>query len=173
MKSIFIIVTVLITSFCHGQLQFEGEISSLHKTLELENGEIKILKYNSKDKTLFIYNTDQSLWKKIILPLPKFHLLDEVKHISTGVLNNDEKLEIIYSCLEYITPDEYDDVSFEHEFIDYTLNIINEDGQILLICKGSKDFKLINTQSSRKLLIYQNYFEDNLRKTKTLIYKIK
>ena len=105
--------------------------------------------------------------------MPKFHLLDEVKHISTGVLNNDEKLEIIYSCLEYITPDEYDDVSFEHEFIDYTLNIINEDGQILLICKGSKDFKLINTQSSRKLLIYQNYFEDNLRKTKTLIYKIK
>lgn len=90
---------MLCSSQSFAQLKYEGTIDSKYKTLQLEDGSFKYIKYNKKENIVMVHNLDNSLWRTIKLPLPKYHLLDEIKHISTHTFNNDDFVELIYSCV--------------------------------------------------------------------------
>ena len=171
MKSLVLLTCVL--TLCVGvsfsQVKQEGVINGKYKTFLLDNGDVKYVKYNKKETTLFIYNLDNSLWKTVKLSLPKNHLLDEVKQISIKTFNKDTLAEIVYSCVVYDYLSDGDGFSVKTSF---TLNIINETGDILLKVPGSNSFDIIESKGAKKLLVYKHFGEGFDEQDKTIVYSL-
>lgn len=147
-------------------------INKNYKMLELENGTIKFLKYQEKDKNLIILNHDQSIWKKIDLPLSVGHFLDEVKSISTTVFNKDSLVEIVYISVEYDYSYEYENPFNPNAFITFALNIINEKGEILMREKGITDYIIVELNGEKELFVFKNQDNNYNKKAKTVEFAI-
>jgi hypothetical protein len=171
-KSIILIVFLLIASFGYTQLSYEGTVDSRYKTVQLENGEFKYLKYNKKLQEIHIYSMDNSLWKTVKLPLPDHHILDEVKLVSQNTFNKDELVEIAYSCVVYSHNSNYEDPNEPFVNIDFTLNIINEKGEHLLKVDGSNEMEIIESKGQKKLLIFKHIGKGFQAHDQTIIYSI-
>lgn len=163
---------VLISTQLYSQIEYEGTIDSKFKTFLLDDGSLKYVKYNKKEEKILIYNLNNSLWKTVKLPLPQFHLLDEIKHISIKTLNNDNQVELIYTCIIYDLHNE-DIVEDGIEILEFTLNIINENGETLLKVSNSNEIEIIESGGKKKLLIYKHVGEHFSGKDKTLVYSLK
>ncbi|MDA3854078.1 MAG: hypothetical protein PF444_07555, partial [Bacteroidales bacterium] len=92
---------LFLASTGYSQMVKDEVIEGRFRTFQLENGEAKYLKYDKKAEIINIYNLDHTVWKTVKLPLPKGHLLDEIKLVSTSTFNTDEAVEILYSCVVY------------------------------------------------------------------------
>ncbi|MBS2212657.1 hypothetical protein KEM09_14660 [Carboxylicivirga mesophila] len=154
----------------YGQLKYEGTIDSDYKTVTLEDGSVKYVIYNKREQTVNLHNVDKTLWKSINLSLPRHHFLDEIKHISLHTLNKDDLLEIIYSCTVLASHDDIDTPEDEFRKIDSTINVINEQGAVLLKVPNSNDIKLIDTGGKKKLLVYRHSSERIGHGDETLVY---
>ncbi|RXQ95924.1 hypothetical protein EO244_06370 [Ancylomarina salipaludis] len=174
MKTLFLTLSIMIflTASLFSQLKYEGKLDAKYKSIKLDDGNLKFVKYNKKEQEVLIFNSDYSLWRTIDLPLPKQHLLDEIKYISQRTFNNDDSVELVYSCLVYSLYDDYEDPENESVKIEFTLNIINESGEIILKVPDSNDMEIIDFNGTKKLLIYKHpskHFEEN---GETLIYTL-
>ena len=172
MKTHLIILCLLLLMLQHlkAQLNYEGKIDPRLKTIRLDDGEYKFYRYDNIEKTLLIWNIDSSLWKSVKLPLPEYHLLDKVKHISTNLFNDDNEIEIIYTCVVYHPRKDPDDPVEGVVEKEITLNIINELGQSILEVKNSNEFEILDTQQGRKLLIHKHQGNHREHKPETLVY---
>ncbi|MDF1546734.1 MAG: hypothetical protein P1P88_02855 [Bacteroidales bacterium] len=160
----------LISSQLHAQLKYEGTIDARYKTIQLDDGSFKYVKYNQKEQKVFIYNLDNTIWRTIKLPLPKDHLLDEIKHISQHAFNKDDEVELVYSCVVYHISDNIEDTEKDNVIVRFTLNIINESGEQLLKVHDSNEMEIIDSQGQKKLLIYKHLGKHFNGKDETLIY---
>jgi len=159
MKALHLIFTLLLFTVCslgYGQIVHEGTHDDSFKTFQMDNGEIRYSIYNKLDQTVSVYNLDHSIWKKVHLPLPKEHTLDEIKNISQNTFNSDTLMELVYSCIEYDTTSELEDSKFSYVEINFTLNIINEDGDLILKVPDSNDIRILESNGIRKLLVYKH-----------------
>lgn len=172
MKTTIIVIGFLVLTFgqIFSQIKFEGEIDSRYRTIQLEDGSFKYLKYNQKEKKIVIFNLDNTLWRSIILPLPKSHLLDEIKHISQYTFNKDEELELVYTCIVYEISDDLEDPDNDNLRVYFTLNIVKETGEHLLKVHDSNEMKIINSKGHNKLLIYKHHGTQFNSNDKTLVY---
>lgn len=171
-KSIILIIFLFITTVGYAQLNYEGTVDSRYKTVQLENGLSKYLKYDRKLQEIHIYNMDNTLWKTVKLPLPKHHILDEVKLVSQNTFNRDELVEIVYSCVVYTSNTDYEDPTQPLVNIDFTLNIINEQGEHLLKIEGSNEMEIIESNGQKKLLIFKHIGKDFQAHDQTIIYSL-
>ena len=171
-KILIIIIFLIISSFGYAQLNYEGIVDSRYKSVQLEDGQFKYLKYNKKSQELLIYNLDNSLWKTVKLPLPNQHILDEVKHISQTTFNKDDLIEVVYSCVEYSHNSNYEDPNEPFVNIVFTLNIINEKGEHILKVDDSSDMEIIDSNGQKKLLIYKHIGKDFNAHDQTIIYSL-
>ena len=159
MKALYIKFTLLLFTVCslgYGQIVHEGTHDDSFKTFQMDNGEIRYSIYNKLDQTVSVYNLDHSIWKKVHLPLPKEHTLDEIKNISQNTFNSDTLMELVYSCLEYDTTSELEDTNSNYVEIKFTLNIINENGELILKVPDSNDIRILESNGIRKLLVYKH-----------------
>ncbi|MBL4561359.1 MAG: hypothetical protein JKX79_10290 [Labilibaculum sp.] len=170
-----ILITILLlfmSTIGFTQIEYEGKIDSKYKSIKMDNGSIKYVKYDKKNQTIFIYNIDNSLWKSVKLPLPENHFLDEIKLISQITFNKDEKVELVYSCVEYLAPENYEDPSQSFVNINFTLNVITETGESLLKVDSSNEMEIIHTKGQTKMLIYKHVGESFNNNDETLIYNL-
>lgn len=174
MKTLIITIgLVFIVSFSFAQLVQDETVDGKFKTFQLENGEVKYVKYDKKAEIINIYNLDQSLWKSVKLPLPKGHFLDEIKLISTHTFNSDDSVEILYSCVIY-DEDYYNAAATLNmgDHIHFTLNIINENGKSLLKVPDSNDYEIIDSNGKKKLFVYKHISSGSRSKEQTLVYSL-
>jgi len=172
MKTLSIITSLIIfvSLNLHAQLKYEGKIDSRYKAIQLNDGSYKYLKYNKEDKKVLIYNLDNSLWRTVNLPLPENHILDEIKDISTNTFNDDDFVELIYSCVVYEVADNIENPENGYVQIEFTLNIINEEGDLILAVPGSNEMEIIKDQGGNKLLIYKHVGKHFSHEEETIIY---
>tara|TARA_R110001583_G_scaffold8896_1_gene41944 strand:- start:28547 stop:29074 length:528 start_codon:yes stop_codon:yes gene_type:complete len=169
------IIVLLVLFFCFtgfSQIKYEGKIDSKYKSIKLEDGSFMYVKYDKKNQTVFIYNLDNTLWKEVKLPIPKNHLLDEVKYISKKTFNKDDQVELVYSCVEYTVPDNYEDPTEGFVKINFTLNVISESGESLLRVENSNEMEIIETDGVIKMLVYKHISQGFDTSDETLIYNL-
>ena len=171
-KVIIILVFVLINITGYSQLIYEGTFNDKFKTIQLDNGEIKFLKYNKEEQLVYIYNLDQTEWKKVRIPLPEEHLLDEIKSVTQTTFNKDTLVEMVYSCVEYQRISRQENSEITDLKIQFTLNIINEKGAMILKVPDSNDLEIFDKNGERSLLIYKHQVKglDNLGQV--LVYSL-
>ncbi|KOH44813.1 hypothetical protein [Sunxiuqinia dokdonensis] len=168
LAGIFLFISVNVCA----QLKYEGAVSSMYKTFQLDDGTIKYVKYNKKEQKVFVFNLDKTLWREVNLPLPEGHQLDEIKHISVHTFNKDDLMEMAYSCVKYKIPDSDDVREDERSPMEFTLNIINETGDSLLEVLGSHDMKIVHSNGQKNLLVFKligKHFDEN---RETLVYSL-
>lgn len=66
----------------------------------------------------------------------------------------------------------YDNIEDEFEMIEFTLNIINEKGEVILKIPNSNEMEIIDSNGQKKLLIYKHYGEHFNAKDETIIYSL-
>ena len=160
---------LLIVSTGFSQLVEKNVLKGSYKIFQPDNEEPKHLKYNVKEQTLNIFNIEHSIWKTVRLPMAKGHFLDEVKLISTNIFNDDNLVEILYTCLNYNYSYDFEDPETSDSFLTFTLNIINEKGEILLQ-EESKDYEIIDSPGVNYLYVYKNITKGFSTKPQTIIY---
>lgn len=152
------------------QLKYEGTLDSRYKTIQIDDGAVRYIKYNKDEKKVLIYNLDNSLWRSINLPLPKNHFLDEIKNISSHTFNDDDFVEIVYSCVVYNVSDKIKSSNDDYIIVEFTLNIISESGESILKIPGSNEMEIIETEEEKKLLIYKHIGKHFGNDAETIIY---
>nr|WP_321409141.1 hypothetical protein [uncultured Carboxylicivirga sp.] len=174
MKAFFIIIALmLVVSSSFAQLVQDETVEGKYRTFQLDGGDVKYVKYNKKAEVIDIYNLNHSLWKSVKIPLPKGHILDEIKLISTRTFNNNDAVEILYSCVIYDL-DYYDVESSlnQDDYVHFTLNIIDENGKSLLKVDDSNDYEIIESNGVKKLLVYKHISRGFNSKTQTIVFSI-
>lgn len=174
MKTIILLLVglPLIVSTAFSQLIQESVLNGKYKTLHVDNGEVKYIKYSKKEKTVFIYNLDNTIWKTVKLPLPKGHLLDEIKLISLTTFNKDTLLEMMYSCVVYEFSTEYENPDDYTENVSFTLNIINEKCEVLLKVPDSNSAEIIESNGVQKLFVYKHIGEGFDGQDQIIVYSL-
>lgn len=175
MKPIHFILTFLLSTVCSlgfSQIVYEGTHDDGFKTFQMDNGEIKYTKYSKLDQTVSVYNLDHTIWKKVQLPIPKQHTLDDIKSISQNTFNSDTLMELVYSCVEYDTSSELEDAKSNYVEINFTLNIINENGELILKVQDSNDIKILESNGIRKLLVYKHVGQGFKRTGQIEVYSL-
>ncbi len=155
-----------------GQIRYEGTHDEGYKSFQLDNGELKYAEYNKSGQIVTIYNLDHSKWKSVVLPLPREHYLDEIKSISQYVFNGDTMMELAYSCVEYHSTDNLEDVASGYVDLRFTLNIINELGETILKASDSNDMKIIESDGVRKLMIYKHIGQGSTKSGQVDVYSL-
>lgn len=147
MKTLMIIILldVIINITGYSQLIFEGTFNDRFKTIQMDNGE----------QLVYIYNLDHTAWKKVRVPLPEEHLLDEIKSVTQTTFNKDTLVELVYSCVEYQRISSQENSDVKDLKIKFTLNIINENGEMILKVPDSNDLEIVDKNGKRSLLIYK------------------
>jgi hypothetical protein len=171
-KTLIFVLFVFFAINSSAQLKFEGEVDSKYKTYQLDDGSFRYVIYNKKQEVITIFNLDNTIWRTVKIPLPKHHVLDELKHISVRTLNDDDFVELIYSCAVYYMNDDTEDPEQDFHLIDFTLNIINEHGEHLLKVQDSNEMKILDSNGEKKLIIYKHIGKGFNAKGKTLIYSL-
>ena len=138
------------------QIIYEGTHDEGFKTFQMDNGEIIYTVYDKFEQSISIYDLDHSKWKTVSIPLPKGHFLDEIKYISQNVFNADSIVELVYSCVEYDTRSEIEGSNTNYADLRFTLNIINENGEMILKVPDSNDMKIVEANGIKKLLVYKH-----------------
>lgn len=158
MKTTVIIgaILLLLTVDSYSQVTLLKSVESSFKTVKLDDGSFRYLKYNIDDNILNLYYLNDSLWKTVQLPLPKHHFLNEIKHVSTHIFNNDDSVEIGYSCVVYNISDGIERPDIDLPLVDFTLNIITESGQPILSVKDSNDMEIKSQDGHPLLFVYKH-----------------
>lgn len=174
MKTIILIIVgvSLIVSTAFSQLKQEGKLDGKYKTLQVDNGEVKYLKYNKKETTLQIFNLDNSIWKTVKLPLPKGQHLDEIKMVSINTFNKDALVEIMYTSYDFNYSYEIENTDDFPAEIHFTLNLINENGNVLLEVPDSNDMEIFDANGTKKLVVYKHNGEAFDEMDQTLVYSL-
>ncbi|NQU85237.1 MAG: hypothetical protein HQ541_05705, partial [Mariniphaga sp.] len=81
-------------------------------------------------------------------------------------------VEILYTSVEYDYSFNYENPSCHSDFITFTLNIINEKGEVLLKEEEINDYAIIESDGSKKLFVYKNPDKGYTKKTETIVYAI-
>jgi hypothetical protein len=165
---IILILLISITGYC--QVIYEGTFNDRFKTIQPDNGEIKFLKYNKEEQLVYIYNLDQTEWKKVHIPLPEEHLLDEIKSLTQTTFNKDTLVELVYSCVEYQRISRQENPDITDLKIQFKLNIINENGAMILKVPDSNDLEIFDKNGKRSLLIYKHLSKGLDKLGQTLVY---
>ncbi len=173
LKIQFFIGLLLVSVVAFGQLQFKGRIDSKEKIFQLDDGSLKYIKYDRKSDKVSIFNIDNTIWRIVKIPLPKYHILDEIKHISINTINDDDLVEVIYSCVIYDLMNDENIMEDGPSLFEFTINIINERSEMILKVPNSNEIELFETGEKKTLLIYRHLGKGFGGVDEKLVYSLK
>jgi len=159
MKKVVILIPIFIffSTLLYSQIEYEGTLNSMVKTIQLNDGVIRYYTVDSKKNVLTIFNLDKSVWKSIGLTVPKGEIIDEIKLISQDVFNDNPQVEIAYTTVWYdLNDDRYEAGDGEIAPPNYNFFLIDETGNKLLEVDGGNEFKIMESKGKRKLLVFKD-----------------
>ena len=155
----------------NAQINYEGSFDKKTHSILLDNGELKYASYDKDENAIILYHSDDSQWKSIPLNLNRNLYFDELKSISVNVFNEDDLIELAYTCVEYQS-------SFELEatttYVDVlsTLFVINEEGTLILETKNGSDMKIVDSNGDMKLWVYKQAGQGKNHKEHIDVYSL-
>jgi hypothetical protein len=81
-------------------------------------------------------------------------------------------MELVYSCIEYDTTSALEDTDSNYLEIKFTLNIINEKGELILKVPDSNDIRILESNGIRKLLVYKHVGQGFKRTGQIEVYSL-
>lgn len=161
MKNIIIILASIFLSInAYSQSQHTSKLQSNLKILKVDDSNYKYYGFNAKNNILNLYNLDNSLWKSITLNIPEDAFLDEILDVSTGKLNQNPDVEVVYTIYSETYSDDFEYVESE-VYENYDLVIMNESGKELLSVNGGRSFQLIDDLHTGKTILVDVYNKSN------------
>ena len=173
MKNIILIIAAALISFTsYSQINLNNTLKSGVNITEISDGNYKYYTVDEKQNIVKFYNLDNTDWKTVKLNVPDDAWLDEVLHISTNKIDENEQIEIVYTTYYETYSDVFEDV----ESIVYENNnliIINEEGEELLSIKGGNSFSIINDKKEGTKILIDIYNNNELfTESYTKIYDV-
>ncbi|RUT79606.1 hypothetical protein [Ancylomarina longa] len=171
-KLILIALVLFCVSTSMAQVKYQGTVNTRYKSMQLDNGEYKYVRYDGQNQIVSILNLDNTPWRTVHLPLPKNHSLDEIKQISQHVFNSNDSVEVVYSCVVQTIPENTEDPAIGYGEINFTLNIVSESGESILRVYDSNEMEIVPGDVRDKLLIYKHISRRFDNSDETLIYNL-
>jgi len=153
------------------QIIYEESIDEKTHSILLDKGELKYAAYDKVEKAINLYHSDDSHWKSIPLNLSRGLYFDELKSVSVNVFNEDNLIELAYTCVEYKTSNELEATSTYVDVLS-TLYVVNEEGTLVLEAKNGNDMKIIDSNGEMKLWVYKHGGQSKDNKTHIDVYSL-
>ncbi len=136
------------------QITYEESYDEKAHSILLDNGELKYASYDKVEKAIDLYHSDDSHWKSIPLNLSRGLYFDELKSVSVNVFNEDNLIELAYTCVEYQSSNELEATTTYVDVLS-TLFVVNEEGTLVLEAKNGNDMKIVDSNGEMKLWVYK------------------
>lgn len=171
-KALIAIVTFLaLQTTVKAQINYEGSFDEKTHSILLENGELKYASYDKDENAIILYHSDDSQWKSIPLSLNRNLYFDELKSISVNVFNEDNLIELAYTCVEYKSSYELEATTTYVDVLS-TLFVINEEGTLVLEAKNGSDMKIVDSNGEMKLWVYNQAVQGKNNKEQIDVYSL-
>lgn len=153
------------------QINYEGSFDEKTHSILLDNGELKYASYDKDENAIILYHSDDSQWKSIPLNLNRNLYFDELKSISVNVFNEDDLIELAYTCVEYQSSYELEATTTYVDVLS-TLFVINEEGTLVLEAKNGSDMKIVDLNGEMKLWVYNQAVQGKNNKEQIDVYSL-
>lgn len=164
MKRILVLFLLVYSTFTYGQITQEFSYDYSGTFVNLANSGDKFYVMDVANSQCRLYNTNNSLWKTINLPVPANNYIYDIRYVSEGLFTNTNEL-----CLAYVYY-VYDDVNLYYTF---TTKVIKENGTVLLTVPGCQYVDVYKTESGAcKLVTYSYDYSIVLYTTTTRVYSL-
>lgn len=170
-RLLLLVAFSMLSMFGYSQIQYEGTHDDDLESFQLDNGETKYARYSKSEKTISLYNVDLSEWKTVQLDIPKRFSFDDLKSITVNVFNADELIELAYTCAEYRSNSDIETTS-NNVHINYTLYIINEEGELVFEAENGNGMKIVDSNGTRKLMVYKQTGHGSFKKEHIDVYAL-
>lgn len=155
----------------HAQINYEGSFDEKTHSILLDNGEIKYASYDKEESAIILYHSDDSHWKSVPLNLNRNLYFDDLKSISVNVFNEDDLIELAYTCVEYQISNQLEATSTYVDVLS-TLFVINEEGTLVLEVKNGSDMKFVDSDGDMKLWVYKQAGQGKNNKEHIDVYSL-
>jgi hypothetical protein len=116
------------------------------------------------NKKCLIYDMDYNLLKSISLPTPEGYYLEDIRHLSENLFNQDGLIELVYIYSKYVPTE----LSY---YFTFESRLINESGSVILSLPGVGFTDVIVTSGyEKKLLAYEYNYSVIPYRTITHVY---
>ncbi|MDY0105011.1 MAG: T9SS type A sorting domain-containing protein [Lentimicrobium sp.] len=164
MKRNLALILFLFPALLFAQVTLEQTYNYSGAYTRLSNSGDKFFIMDIANSRCVIYNTNQTTWKTINLPVPANNYLYDVKYVSENLFTTDDGL-----CLAYVYY-QYDDVN---QYYTFNAKIIRENGTVLATIPGCQYLNVYNTATEgSKLVAYSYDYSLVLYTTTTRIYSL-
>jgi len=165
---VFLILIILIanSTLALAQITLEKKYSYSTTVCEFSGDDQYYYLMDVPQSQCRIYSTDHTLYKTINLPVPEGCYLSDIQLVSKHVFNTDNSIELLYIYEKYFN------ITSAY-YVEYGLNIINEDGTNLLSLPDGGWAELKQVNGENKLLAYTYiYNELGYYEVSTNVYKL-
>lgn len=100
--------------------------------------------FTSSVNEIVLNRTDHTYFKTIPLNIPNGYIFSSLLNISDHLFNSDDKIEVLYSCVDQQT------------FIDYSIKLVNEDGVIVQDFGTAQGAEIYQINGDYKMITYNN-----------------
>lgn len=154
MKRILIIIQIIVfgLSIAYSSTSVKDRYNKKREVVVFNDGTIMYLDFNSKDKSLSVLNSDNTLWNKYYLNIPKSYKVKEIKLIRSVSSQKETNVKILYSVYSVGMKPISD---FEDRYNDqvYTVHVLDFSGVDLLTVSGVDNYKILSENGSKKLFV--------------------
>ncbi len=113
-----------------------------------------------------LYRMDHTLFKTIPLAVPEGYYLEDVRHVSEYLFNEDALIELVYIYSKY-------NPTTESYYYSYETKLINENGDVLSTYPGAGFTSVISaSEQDQKFLAYEYDFSVIPYRTYTHVYSL-
>ena len=105
MKKVLLLAFIAIATFAHAQITKVHSYDE-HVYYQAAWGTEMLYSYQSNEKSVTLYNTDFSLYKKVSLQLPDGYGVNTVQYVTRGILTADPEYAFIVTSLNSSAPND-------------------------------------------------------------------
>ena len=163
-KLLLFLSVLMISATSYAQIVLEQTYPASAALTQLSVSGSKYYLMDIKLNQCQVYNMDHSLWKTVNLSIPANNYLYDVKYVSEGLFNTDNKVELAYIYYSY------DTTSF---YYTYNTRVIDENGNELISIPGCAYISMSATKSNGvKMLAYIYNYSVYPSTVSTQVYSI-
>lgn len=164
MKRTLLLFLIILSSLTYGQITQEASYDYSGTFVNLANSGDKFYVMDVANSQCRLYNSNNTLWKTINLPVPANNYVYDIRYVSEGLFTNTNEL-----CLAYVYYI-YDEVNLYYTF---TMKVIKENGTVLLTVPGCQYVDVYKTETGAcKLVTYSYDYSIVLYTTTTRVYSL-
>ena len=148
------------------QPEFEHQHTYSASICRLEKSGDKYFAMDNINNRCLLYNMDHTEFRTVSLTLPQDYYMYNIQHVSQHTFNQDDLIELAYTCSKY-------NLLESSYYYSYETRIISENGTEILKIPGAGHTEVFETENEgRKLLVYIYDFSVLPATTQTRVYSL-